>query len=370
MRSEAPCRNILRLAAHLTPCIIMPKAAKKSKSQRTAYERERDRLQGLLRARLKPAALTTVGVKGVRSWSNYDLEQAVKLDNIEQIELYLGTKFKPTKTSRRQSMPASPVAPPNRKRAVSPTFDDDDESGHESGDQTEEESEDTVWAQVAAKKGRPALMPMDVLLPVGTRVAKPTAKWRELMMMGGDWSPAQARSFMQKCRWPEEGGDEKWQKEVWKEILLLSASCGYIEKMHRERPYLRLHPSPQLFARILKTVEWEASEKNGYSEGSRSWAKRVQTLVHARGLYLVYRYTLELPNGSDAREALEEKMWSAKMDPAVVGQADGQSYAGITGVMYDDECKIKDVTYVDPAQRNRETRFTASEQQRLQAFAS
>jgi hypothetical protein len=143
-------------ATHLTPCIIMPKAAKKSKSQRTAYERERDRLQGLLRARLKPAALTTVGVKGVRSWSNYDLEQAVKLDNIEQIELYLGTKFKPTKTSRRQSMPASPVAPPKRKRAVSPTFDDDDESGHESGDQTEEESEDTVWAQVQAQT--PALL--------------------------------------------------------------------------------------------------------------------------------------------------------------------------------------------------------------------
>eukprot|EP01047_Picozoa_sp_COSAG01_P077648 COSAG01_NODE_14061_length_1500_cov_5.398287_1_plen_295_part_10 len=239
----------------------------------------------------------------------------------------------------------------------------------DSGEETEEETESSARAQASA---RPALMPMDVLLPVSTRVAQPTAKWQELMMMTGkDWSPAQARGFMQKCQWPKDGGDEKWQKEVWKEILLLSASCGYIEKMHRDRPYLRLHPSPQLFARILKTLEWEAGEKNGYSEGSRSWAKHVQTLVHGRSLYLVYRYTLELPsNGSAAREALEEKMRSAKMDPAVVGQANGQSYAGITGVMYDDEGKIKDVTYVDPAQTNRETKFTASEQQRLQAFAS
>ena len=63
----------------------------------------------------------------------------------------------------RQSLPASPVVAPKRKRAVSPAFDDDDESGDEreeeleavvvaqdddeSGDETEEELEAVVVAQ-------------------------------------------------------------------------------------------------------------------------------------------------------------------------------------------------------------------------------
>ena len=47
------------------------------------------------------------------------------------------------KPAPRQSLPASPVVAPKRKRAVSPTFDDDDESG----DETEEELEAVVVAQ-------------------------------------------------------------------------------------------------------------------------------------------------------------------------------------------------------------------------------
>ena len=52
------------------------------------------------------------------------------------------------KPAPRQSLPASPVVAPKRKRAVSPTFDDDDESGDdESGDEREEELEAVVVAQ-------------------------------------------------------------------------------------------------------------------------------------------------------------------------------------------------------------------------------
>ena len=76
-------------------------------------------------------------------WSQDQIVAHKKKLDREAAKRYRARKEAEAEAAPRQSLPASPVVAPKRKRAVSPAFDDDDESG----DETEEELEAVVVAQ-------------------------------------------------------------------------------------------------------------------------------------------------------------------------------------------------------------------------------